>query len=79
MILKKFDSHDVGRMVYFCIIMFYLCSSEKQIPFLTSLEGNQKIKETKSEETTTDQNIIRFSFSSSSNVTYEEDCLIICR
>ncbi|KAI4568220.1 hypothetical protein MJT46_008018 [Ovis ammon polii x Ovis aries] len=35
-----------------------------------------KIKETKSEETTTDQNIIRSSFSSSSNVTYEEDyCL----
>ncbi|KAB0343150.1 hypothetical protein FD754_020076 [Muntiacus muntjak] len=35
-----------------------------------------KIKETKSEETTTDQNIICSSFSSSSNVTYEEDyCL----
>ncbi|XP_061284758.1 AP-4 complex subunit epsilon-1 isoform X1 [Bos javanicus] len=35
-----------------------------------------KIKETKSEETTTDQNIVRSSFSSSSNVTYEEDyCL----
>uniref|UniRef100_A0A8C6D507 AP-4 complex subunit epsilon n=1 Tax=Moschus moschiferus TaxID=68415 RepID=A0A8C6D507_MOSMO len=35
-----------------------------------------KIKETKSEETTTHQNIIRSSFSSSSNVTYEEDyCL----
>ncbi|KAF4017464.1 hypothetical protein G4228_008603 [Cervus hanglu yarkandensis] len=34
-----------------------------------------KIKETKSEETTTDQNIIRSSFSSSSNVTYEDYCL----